>query len=185
MVMGIIARPFWLSPAISLLPLHLARIDVRLKKQRSSIIAILKAFWTTLLQTNDSYYAKRYYSFRNLISLGFLCFQMNWIMECWVFFFTFPVLEIATGEHAGNLALLETEAKSYAYEMRRIAKSDVHEENSKGNNHHNKPLWIAMQPVSKAITFLKRKDSNETSCRNVSWIYNDHKWCCVYHRCLR
>ncbi|KAL0881031.1 hypothetical protein ABMA27_002169 [Loxostege sticticalis] len=42
------------------------------------------------------------------------------------------MLEIATGEHAGNLALLETEAKSYAYEMRRIAKSDVHEENSKG-----------------------------------------------------
>lgn len=44
----------------------------------------------------------------------------------------FTVLEIASGEHIGNVALLETESKSYAHEMRRIARSDIHEENTKG-----------------------------------------------------
>ncbi|XP_013183106.1 ATP-binding cassette sub-family G member 4 isoform X2 [Amyelois transitella] len=39
------------------------------------------------------------------------------------------MLEIASGEHVGNLAVLENEAKSYAYEMRRIAKSEIHEIN--------------------------------------------------------
>ncbi|XP_053613021.1 ATP-binding cassette sub-family G member 4-like isoform X2 [Plodia interpunctella] len=41
------------------------------------------------------------------------------------------MLEIASGEHVGNLTLLENEAKSYSYEMRRIAKSDIHEINGK------------------------------------------------------
>ncbi|KAI5636160.1 ABC-2 type transporter domain-containing protein [Phthorimaea operculella] len=35
------------------------------------------------------------------------------------------LLEVATFEHAGNLALLEHEAKSYTYEMKRIARNEV------------------------------------------------------------
>ncbi|XP_028177888.1 ATP-binding cassette sub-family G member 1-like isoform X1 [Ostrinia furnacalis] len=58
------------------------------------------------------------------------------------------MLEIATEEHSGNLALLEAEAKSYAHEMRRIAKSDVHEENLKGVVVETEALLNTRQPLT-------------------------------------
>lgn len=42
------------------------------------------------------------------------------------------VLEVASAEHEGNIAQLEREAKSYAYEMKRIAETDVPDKNGKG-----------------------------------------------------
>ncbi|XP_059046230.1 ATP-binding cassette sub-family G member 1-like isoform X2 [Achroia grisella] len=41
------------------------------------------------------------------------------------------LLEIASGESSGNLTLLETEAKSFTYEMKRIAKNDIEEKSGK------------------------------------------------------
>ncbi|XP_048480667.1 ATP-binding cassette sub-family G member 4 isoform X1 [Plutella xylostella] len=41
------------------------------------------------------------------------------------------ILEVASGEHAGNLALLENEARSYAHEMRKIAHNEVSGNNGK------------------------------------------------------
>ncbi|CAG9129149.1 unnamed protein product [Plutella xylostella] len=41
------------------------------------------------------------------------------------------ILEVASGEHAGNLALLENEARSYAHEMRKIAHNEVSGNNRK------------------------------------------------------
>ncbi|XP_049868332.1 ATP-binding cassette sub-family G member 1-like isoform X2 [Pectinophora gossypiella] len=43
------------------------------------------------------------------------------------------LLEIATCEHAGNLSMLESEAASYAYEMKRIAKTDVQDKTEWSN----------------------------------------------------
>ncbi|CAG9785594.1 unnamed protein product [Diatraea saccharalis] len=56
------------------------------------------------------------------------------------------MLEIASGEHVGNIALLESEAKSYAYEMKNVAKSDVHEVNSKGLPVETEALLRIHQP---------------------------------------
>ncbi|KAL4716376.1 hypothetical protein ACJJTC_006738 [Scirpophaga incertulas] len=41
------------------------------------------------------------------------------------------MLEIASGEHSGNISLLEIEAKNYAEEMKAVANNDLHDVNSK------------------------------------------------------
>ena len=44
----------------------------------------------------------------------------------------FTVLEIASGEHTGNLSILEDEAKTYANEMRKLAEKEINQQNGKG-----------------------------------------------------
>lgn len=44
----------------------------------------------------------------------------------------FSVLEIASNEHPGNKAILESEANSYAHEMSKIARNDTRTINGKG-----------------------------------------------------
>nr|QCO93589.1 ATP-binding cassette subfamily G member 7 [Chilo suppressalis] len=56
------------------------------------------------------------------------------------------MLEIASGEHVGNLALLESEAKSYAYEMKNVARNDLHEVNAKGLPVETETLLRIRQP---------------------------------------
>lgn len=46
--------------------------------------------------------------------------------------FTFSVLEVASNEHPGNKAALESEASSYAHEMSKIAVNDNQNRNGKG-----------------------------------------------------
>ncbi|XP_075974165.1 ATP-binding cassette sub-family G member 4-like isoform X2 [Anticarsia gemmatalis] len=59
-----------------------------------------------------------------LTRAGFVCPQYYNVADY--------LLEIASDEHAGNKSLLESEANSYAQEMRKIAKTDIQNGKTKG-----------------------------------------------------
>lgn len=63
---------------------------------------------------------------------GFLCPQYYNMADY--------ILEIASGEHAGNLSMLEDEAKTYANEMRKLAEKEINQQNGKDNSAENEAL---------------------------------------------
>lgn len=94
----------------------------------NSLIDFFKSFFEATLLTKPSRYRKP--TFHNC------------------FYFCFPVLEIASDEHAGDINLLAGESHSYAHEMSKIAKNDSCNGKKIGNiNKVILPVWLSLPLV--------------------------------------
>ncbi|XP_072938788.1 ATP-binding cassette sub-family G member 1-like isoform X2 [Epargyreus clarus] len=80
-----------------------------------------------LLANGRTLYAGAIVDIPNVLKLSGLACPLYYNMADYI-------LEIATGEHNGNLALLEQEARTYAFEMKKIAEKDVRRRSEKDNS---------------------------------------------------